>query len=160
MIVRSISPFSHQFTYPKWYIIIWADNIDCIVKSSPINQSINHSLVYGINIDVCFVLTYMMDKSCRKYAFVFLKTNKGYQRRRASLILPNLPGYLCSKCYHHLGKQPKELQVSLDIISYQYLYDSKIGLGKIHQSLSALPGQTLPNVQIDIITGHVDMGYF
>ena len=39
----------------------------------------------------------------------------------------------------------------------------KIGLGKIHQSLSALPDisrQTFPNFQFDIITVHVDMGYF
>ena len=120
----------------------------------------------SISTSVLFLrLCCMMDNSCRNCDIVFRKTNKGYQRRRSSLIIPNSSGYLCSKCYHHLSKQPKELQVSINncVIGYYILpvpLRFKICLGKIHQSLSTLPGQTFPSVHFGIITVHVDMGYF
>ena len=40
-----------------------------------------------------------MDGACRKCRVTFRKTIKGYDRRRAALVHPDLSGFYCQKCY-------------------------------------------------------------
>ena len=55
-----------------------------------------------------------MDGACRKCRVTFRKTTKGYDRRRAALVHPDLSGFYCQKCYkEEKGKDGKRVFLTL-----------------------------------------------